>query len=311
MSLKSLPQVSNLSPELERLEPRPSITAIDRWSPTLRIKNLQAKGATVIEIFDQIGKDPWTGEGIGPQDVAAMLADAKDVIVNMNSPGGNFFAGAAIYNLLAKHAGKVTVNVLGLAGSAASTIAMAGDEILMGPAAFIMIHNAQSVAVGDRHDMESAMETLASIDAAIRDVYVARTGKQANKVAQMMDDETWMNARDAIKEKFADGMIANEVVEDPSVDNYAHPMQARRLAEAIFADAGKTRSQRRELVTSMKNGPGPIDKNAPAADSGIDLIRDELRNLVADATPRAGDNPTPRAGGLSDSLARLGDHLPG
>lgn len=312
MSLKTLPQVMNFAPEWEALEPRPSITACERWKAGLRIVNfVKPADATVIDMFDQIGKDPWTGEGIGPQDVAAALQGAKDVIVNMNSPGGNFFAGAAIYNLLAKHAGKVTVNVLGLAGSAASTIAMAGDDILMGPAAFIMIHNAQSVAVGDRHDMESAQQTLQAIDNAIRDVYVSRTGKQANKVAAMMDNETWMNARDAIAEKFATGMIPNEVVEDPTVENFAHPMQSRRIAEAIFADKGKTRSQYRELVANMKAGPGGIDKTAAAADSGLAVIRDSLRNLRDDTKPRAGDDATPRAGGLADSLDRLGDSLSG
>lgn len=309
MSLKKLPQIENFA-ALEKLEPRPSITACERWNPGLRIENAAA-GETVIEIFDQIGKDPWTGQGVSAQDVATVLSGAKAVTVNMNSPGGNFFQGTAIYNLLAGHPHKVTVNVLGLAASAASIIAMAGDEVLMGPASFMMIHNAQAIGVGDRHDMESVMETLTSIDNAIRDLYVTHTGKQANKISAMMDNETWMNARDAIREKFADGMIARAVAEDPEVKNHAHPLAARRLAEAIFADAGKTRSQQRELVTAMKNGPGPIDKNLQEPDSGVDAIRDSLRDLAKDSRPRAAETAaTPRAG-ITSALARLADSLPG
>lgn len=309
MSLKKLPQIQNFT-ALENLEPRPSITACERWNPALRIENKADDGATVIEIFDQIGKDPWTGQGVSAQDVANVLKGAKAVVVNMNSPGGNFFQGTAIYNLLAGHPHEITVNVLGLAASAASIIAMAGDKVLMGPASFMMIHNAQAVAVGDRHDVESVMETLTSIDNAIRDLYVAHTGKQANKIAAMMDNETWMNARDAIANKFADGVLERGVAEDPEIKNMAHPLAARRLAEAIFADAGKTRSQQRELISAMKNGPGPIDKSSPAPDSSLDGIRDSLRALAKDSTPRAAESPTPRAG-LVANLDRLADSLPG
>jgi ATP-dependent Clp protease protease subunit len=310
MSLRKLPTVENFA-EIEGLEPRPNETADQRFNPALRFQNAAAGDATVIDVFGPIGVNPFTGEGVDAAVVARILRDAKDVVVNMNSPGGSFFQGTAIYNLLAQHPHEVTVNVLGLAGSAASIIAMAADRVLMAPAAFIMIHNASAMADGDRHDMQSVVDTLTSIDYAIRDLYVARTGKQANKIAAMMDDETWMNARDAIANKFADGMVEAKIVEDPAVKNMANPLAARRQIEALMAKAGATRSTQRELLAVFKNGPGAIDTRSNSRDSGIDVIRDELRNLAADSKPRAAaDTATPRAG-LTENLSRLADHLPG
>lgn len=311
MSLKTLPQIQNFA-ELEALDPRPCELAEQRFNNALRIENLAAPdGATVVDIMGYIGRNPFTGEGVDSQVISDLLKTAKNVVVNLNSPGGSFFQGTAIFNLLAQHPHEVTVNVLGLAGSAASIIAMAGDKILMAPASFIMIHNASASADGDRHDMQSVVETLTSIDYAIRDLYVARTGKQANKISAMMDDETWMNARDAIANKFADGMVEGKVVEDSTVKNMANPMAVRREIENALAKAGKTRSQRRELMAEFKNGPGGIDTRPEKQDSGFGLIRDELRALAADSKPGAADNPaTPRAG-LTETLDRLAGKLPG
>jgi ATP-dependent Clp protease protease subunit len=312
MSLnKTLPTIENFA-ELENLEPRHNEVAEARFNPALRIQAEAPAGATVIDVFGYIGVNPFTGEGVDAGVVAKILKDAKAVVVNINSPGGSFFQGTAIFNLLAQHPHEITVRVLGLAGSAASIIAMAGDKILMAPASFIMIHNASASADGDRHDMQGVVDTLTSIDFAIRDLYVARTGKQANKISQMMDDETWMNAKDAISNKFADGMVeASSIIEDPEVKNMVNPLAARRQIEALLGKAGATRSVQRELLSAFKNGPGPIDRRTEKPDSGIGLIRDELRNLVADSKPRAAEDPaTPRAG-LSENLSRLADRLPG
>jgi ATP-dependent Clp protease protease subunit len=309
MSLKTLPQIQNFA-ELEDLDARPCELAEQRFNPALRIAALAGSDETAIDIFGYIGRNPFTGEGVDAGVVAEILKTAKNVVVNMNSPGGSFFQGTAIFNLLAQHPHQVTVNVLGLAGSAASIVAMAGDKVLMAPASFIMIHNASASADGDRHDMQSVVDTLTSIDNAIRDLYVARTGKQANKISAMMDDETWMNARDAIANKFADGMIERTVTEDSTVKNMANPIAVRREIENALAKAGKTRSQRRELLAEFKNGPGGIDTREKKPDSSFDVIRDELRNLAADSKPRAADTATPRAG-LTETLDRLAERLPG
>jgi ATP-dependent Clp protease protease subunit len=316
MSLKKLVQIQNFAAG-EELDPRPNETADARFNAALRIAADASSDATVLDIFGPIGKNIFTGEGVDSQSVSDMLKTAsatasKAVTVNLNSPGGSFFQGTAIYNLLAQHPGKVTVNVLGLAGSAASIIAMAGDEILMAPASFIMIHNAAAGADGDRHDLQSVVDTLTAIDYAIRDLYVTRTGKQANKISAMMDDETWMNAKDAIANKFADGMIARAVTEDAAVKNMANPLVTSRTIEAALKGAGMSRSRRRELMAEFKNGPGGIDTRQNSGDSGASLILADLRDLAKDSTPRAAetDATKPRAG-LTETLDRLADHLPG
>ena len=127
-------------------------TALDRWQP-----GVQAAADTdnSISSYDVIGEDFWTGEGVTVKRIDAALRKIgnRDVVVNINSPGGDVFEGIAIYNRLREHPAQVHVRVLGLAASAASIIAMAGDKIEVGEAAFIMIHNAWVMAVGNRHDM--------------------------------------------------------------------------------------------------------------------------------------------------------------
>lgn len=295
MSIRKLPEIQNFVVP-EGMESAPSVDAVERWQPALRIKNDAAGGGgvTTIEILDKLGKDPYFGTGVDSNDVARALNGAKDVCVVINSPGGNFFEGTAIYNLLRAHAGKVTVKVIGLAASATSIVAMAADELLMSPASFLMIHNGWTVTVGDRHDMQNAADFLSSVDSAIRDVYVARTGKHAASVASMMDDETWMNAKDAIAGGFADGMVERSAVtEDPKAKAAAHPHHARAKADSIFAHQGLTRSKRRELMAELKGAPP-----APAADTsgGLSDLCSDLKNFSSELKGSSGDSSgTPRA----------------
>lgn len=293
MTLRALPTITNLA-QPDDVEHLPPLDGFEHWFPALRIKAEVAQGETVIDILDQIGKDPWTGEGVDSQDVAAQLKGAGDVVVNINSLGGSFYQGTTIYNLLKSHSGRVVVNVLGIAASAASIIAMAGDVINMGPAAFMMIHNAQGATMGDRHDMANAVTNLTAIDYAIRDLYVARTGKHANSIAQMMDAETQMNAADAIKFGFADKTIDKaKIYADPAVTNEAKPLHARRWADAVFAHAGVPRSQRRQVYAAIKAGPN--DPVLTATQDGIAAIRKELELLRGTMSPSAPAKSAPDA----------------
>src|SRR6185436_2438068 len=128
--------------------------ALERWAPDLMAA--AASEESTISVLDPIGVDPWTGEGVTAKRIAAALRSIgadKDVVVNINSPGGDLFEGMAIYNLLREHQGKVTVKVLGVAASAASIVAMAGDEIQIARAGFLMIHNTWVIAMGNRNDL--------------------------------------------------------------------------------------------------------------------------------------------------------------
>jgi ATP-dependent Clp protease, protease subunit len=131
----------------------------------------------------------------------------QDITVWIDSYGGSVFAGASIYNALKSHDGKITVKVDGKAMSAASVIAMAGDEILMSPVAVMMIHNPLTGAYGNMHDLRKAADVLDTIKESIVSAYVSKTGKSKDEISTMMDDETWMSANVAVKEGFADGVL--------------------------------------------------------------------------------------------------------
>jgi ATP-dependent protease ClpP protease subunit len=264
MSLKTLPEIkADLCIGSARFDVRPE--ALERWSPEVKAA---AEGDASISIYDQIGLDPWSGEGVTAKRIGAALRSmgSRDVTVNVNSPGGDFFEGVAIYNLLRDYPGKVTVRVMGLAASAASVIAMAGDEILMGDGAFFMIHNAWAVAVGNRNDMREAADLLEPFDAAMAQVYAARTGMTEKQIAKMMDTETWLGSDQAVDMGFATGLMGSgEVATDT---NARTEKRALAMVEAAMAKAGYSRTQRREAFKALFDGkPGAADEVKPSADT--------------------------------------------
>jgi hypothetical protein len=159
----------------------------------------------------------------------------------------------AIYNMLRNHSQKVTVRVLGLAASAASVIAMAGDEIQIARAGFLMIHNAWVVAIGNRHDMREVADFLEPFDAAMADVYQARAG--VDNAAAMMDAEKWIGGSEAVSMGFADALLdADFIADDPEARAAAKDMLAVRIVDAKLARAGTPRSERRSLIAGLKGG---------------------------------------------------------
>ncbi|WP_272664708.1 MULTISPECIES: head maturation protease, ClpP-related [Providencia] len=222
------------------LKPR----ALDKWNSSIRA----ASSANTISVLDVIGEDYW-GEGVTAKRISGALRAIgnNDVVVNINSPGGDMFEGLAIYNLLRAHSGKVTVNILGIAASAASIIAMAGDEIHMGRGAFLMIHNCWSIGVGNRHDFAKLAADLEPFDKSMADIYVARSGQSESVVSKMMDDETYIASSDAIAKGFADGVLAADEINDGDES----PQAAIRKLDAALAKAEMPRSERRKLISAL------------------------------------------------------------
>ncbi len=218
--------------------------ALDKWNSGIRA----ASSDNTISVLDVIGEDFW-GEGVTAKRISAALRAIgnQDVVVNINSPGGDMFEGLAIYNLLRAHNGKVTVNILGIAASAASVIAMAGDEIQMGRGAFLMIHNCWAVGVGNRHDFAKLANDLAPFDKSMSDIYVARSGLPEETISQMMDNETYIGANDAIEKGFADSLLAADVMDDGDES----PQAAIRKLDALLAKAKTPRSERRRLISAL------------------------------------------------------------
>jgi len=216
-----------------------------------------ADDPNTITIFDVIGEDFWSGGGFTAKRMSAALRSigSNDVRVQINSPGGDMFEGIAIYNLLRGHPAKVTVEVMGWAASAASIIAMAGDEIRMGLGTFMMIHNAWGVVIGNRHDMRDAAELFDGFDAAIVDIYEARTGMKRTAIEKLMDAETFMGPSEAVKNGFAD-MVDDALGADQSeAENHvAGAVSARRRMDAALAKQGVPRVERRRMFAELAGG---------------------------------------------------------
>lgn len=241
--------------------------AFDRWSAGVRAAG--DIGANTITIYDVIGEDFWSGGGVTVNRIDAALRSIGDqrVEVHINSPGGDMFEGIAIYNRLLEHRAGVTVKVLGLAASAASIIAMAGDTVLIGPASFLMIHNCWVLAVGDRNGMAETAAWLQPFDEAMAGVYAARSGQKLDQVASWMDAETWMNGQSAVSRGFADGLLTEaDMTEDAAASAGAREVNALRQAEINLCRSGCTRSEARELLNKIKGTPGAaVEPATPGA----------------------------------------------
>lgn len=279
MSLLNLPDIRADFGHLSHLEA--PIENLERWNPQLSAKE---EGDNTISIYDGIGEN-WDGTGVTAKRIDAALRSIgkRDVVVNINSPGGSYFEGVAIYNLLRNHPAKVTVNVLGLAASAASIITMAGDEILMGDGANIMIHNAMGLAYGNKEEMQEVVSLLSKLDDEMAEVYVARTGQSKELIKEMMSVETWLSDKKAVEEGFATGYLHEEVVAASSLSaSDIKNSTYLRLIENSLKKEGKTRSQRREILSQIfTNKSGAVSETVkPSADEQLVAEMRVLLNTI-------------------------------
>lgn len=268
MTLLNLPSIqpkADISDTLWAL--RDDATA--KWSPEIRAAD---EDETTITIYDVIGEDYWTGEGVTPKRISAALRKigSRDVTVNINSPGGNFFDGVAIFNLLKEHPANVTVRVMGLAASAASVIAMAGDDIEIAETGFLMVHNAWAIIIGNRHDLESEIATLEGFDNTMADLYAKRSGAEVEEAQKWMDDETWFNGKEAIAAGLAtDFLPGDKVAEDPEAAINADQIRATlRIDNSLRqTNPNLSRKERQALLNGFKAGkPGAAGTVKPGAD---------------------------------------------
>lgn len=145
-------------------------------------------------------------------------AGSGDITVWINSPGGDCVAAAQIYNMLANYKGNVTVKIDGIAASAASVIAMAGNTVLMSPVSMMMIHNPATMAFGDHTEMTKAIEMLEGVKDSIINAYALKTGMSRAKLSRLMDAETWMDATKAVELGFADDIISRDAFPEKEED---------------------------------------------------------------------------------------------
>lgn len=282
MSQRALPKAQfNVRADLRsELSPR----ALERWRPEVNAKD---EAEATISMLDVIGEN-WAGDGVTVKRVQAALRSIgnRDVVVHLNSPGGNFFEGLAIYNALRDHPAKVTVKILGVAASAASVIAMAGDEIQIARAGFLMIHNTWVMAAGDRHALREVADWLEPFDQVSNEIFSARTGMDLKEIAKISDRETWIGGTAAVDQGFADTFLAADEVDDKAK---ASPDQSSIKAihklHSLLAEAGVPRSERRELLSAIKGDrPSAVatGKSSAAATDvvvGVQKLLDEIRSL--------------------------------
>lgn len=205
-----------------------------KWSNSVSSNNQE------LILDGPIASDTWWGDEVTPDLFREELKQhAGDLTVVINSPGGDVFAGLAIYNALVNHNGNVTVRVDGLAASIASVIAMAGDKIIMSPGSMIMIHRPSVYAAGTVDDMEKAKDVLMKIEEGITPIYAKRTGLSDEKIAELLEAETWMLADKAVELGFADEVSEapekqkqDEGVQNAMGMNFAFSMSAVKQADA-------------------------------------------------------------------------------
>lgn len=277
------PQI-NLKQTRDDIVCSPTAEALNKWNAGVKAA---VEGDNVVRIFGVIGEDWWSGVANTAGTVSDRLNEIgdQDIEVHINSPGGDVFEGIAIYNLLQAHSKKVTVKVLGLAASAASIIAMSGDERLIGDGAFIMIHNAWVFAIGNRHELREVADYLEPFDASLRDIYVSRSGQTASDVEQWMDKETFFDAATSIDLGFATGKLTkSDITEDKEATEQARAQNAARKVENVLTKkGGMTRSSARSLMKDLVSGkpgaaadqggkPGAVSPSQPGAEDTTTLL---------------------------------------
>jgi len=273
MSIRKLPKAE--TPSLRAglgFDLAPS--ALARFDAGVRAADDQGDVDNTISILGPIGQD-FFGEGVTARRIAAALRaiGEQEVVVYINSPGGDYFEGLAIYNLLRDHKGKVTIRVLGIAASAASVIAMAGDVIEVARAGFLMIHNTWVVAAGDRNDLREYADLIEPFDKVAADVYAVRSGVDPAEVQKMMDRETWIGGQDAVEKGFADALLAtDQIVNDPQAALEVGVHAALRRIDVALARDGMARSERRRLIAEIKSGtPSAAEPTTPSAGVNAEL----------------------------------------
>ena len=250
-----------------------------------KVKNQEAgAGARILELSGTIAEESWFDDDVTPQLFKDELnSGTGDITVWINSPGGDCVAAAQIYNMLTNYKGKVTVKIDGIAASAASVIAMAGDTVLVSPVSMLMIHNPATIAWGDHAEMQKAIDMLAEVKESIINAYVLKTGLSRPKLSHLMDAETWMDANKAVELGFADEIMtrAKEEGTDGEEKNPPAPsamlFSRRAVNNALFNKMAAKYGQEEKKTNMQTQAQIP----APETETGrsVDALMERLHLL--------------------------------
>lgn len=241
----------------------------------------QSTGAEVV-IYDEIGAYGVSAKGFLAE--LGALPDAAPIALRINSPGGSVFDAVAIYNALQRHSGTVTVWIDGIAASAASYIAMAGDEIVMPENAFLMIHDPAGMVMGTAIDMRAMAEALDKIKGSLLQGYAAKSGRPQEEIAPLMAAETWLDAKDALDLGFAD-----RIAEPVRIAARFDVGRFRNAPPALVECAGYAAADE----SSGNEAAGADDASEESASDGDPEIAAGNDGLVNEDRPPAEPEPPP------------------
>ena len=257
----------------------------------------------ILELNGTIAEESWFDDDVTPQLFKDELnSGTGDITVWINSPGGDCVAAAQIYNMLSNYKGKVTVKIDGIAASAASVIAMAGDTVLVSPVSMLMIHNPATIAWGDHAEMQKAMDMLSEVKESIINAYVLKTGLSRPKLSHLMDAETWMDANKAVELGFADEIMTRAKAEPekepeegegdtdgeeeekkfppaPSSMLFSRRAADNALLNKVIAKYGEEKP--RAGIGEQAKIPAPGEKGTPKTETGrsVDVLMERLNLL--------------------------------
>ena len=204
------------------------------WNWT--VTNNDEKTERILTLSGVIAEESWFDDEVTPKIFRDELMSGEgDITVWINSPGGDCIAAAQIYNMLLEYKGNVTIKIDGIAASAASVVAMAGNKVIMSPVSMLMIHNPMTMAAGDTTEMKKAISMLTEVKESIINAYELKTGMSRDKIAKLMDAETWMDANKAVELGFADESLSRESSVKPSAMMYSENVVSRKLWNKISA----------------------------------------------------------------------------
>ncbi len=228
-------------------------------------------------IYDWYGIPAVSPKRIMQQIDRAINNQEKEIVVNINSPGGSVYAASEIWTHIKKYPGNSVSEISGVCASAASIIALASKKVVIAPVGALMIHNASVIAEGDYREMESMKQLLIQTNDAIMQTYKEKTKKSEEELKQMMDAETWMNAQQAVEKGFVDEiMFAEEmkIIASAQTDVGANGLLPKAVIDKMF----NLRATDPSIVVknSVSTG-GPVSQPEPEGESQkMDL--QELQN---------------------------------
>ena len=227
------------------------------------IKNQDESGSEMRTLFlnGEISDETWYGDEVTPRLFKDELESGSGPIsVWINSPGGDVFAAAQIYNMLMDYPYDVTVKIDGLAASAASVIAMAGTTVEMSPVAMMMIHNPATIAIGDSEEMKKAVKMLDEVKESIINAYEIKTGLARDKISKLMDAESWFNAKKAVELGFAVKILFSDGQGDVTNDAGEGIVVSDEMsAPVMFSRQAVMNSMLSKLIPPKK----PVEKRTP------------------------------------------------